>query len=134
MICNELGISRSTGYNYIDQYITASTYPQVIQDAAADGGLNLALPHVQAVFSGMQAEGLIPDKPNALELEGIISKLEAAKPERKPKVRGTAREHFQKLLTEAFKYAKKSKLEVTVIEQAFEAELNAIGFKTTFQD
>jgi hypothetical protein len=108
-ICRELGIPRSTAYHYINEHITVTTYPQVIQDAAADAGLNLALEHVQAVYGAMVAKGL-PSNPSALEVKGIISELQDAKPNKAPKSRESAQARFQRLLKEAFEYAKEEKL------------------------
>lgn len=68
-IGHELGISRSSGYTYINEYITAQTYPQVIRDAAAEAGLNLALPHVQAAYGEMVAQGFLFQTANGTMLD-----------------------------------------------------------------
>ena len=75
-ICRELGIPRSTAYLYIQDHITVSTYPQAIQDAAADAGLNLALDHVQAFYATLTVTDADLSNPNAVR--GIIAQLEDA--------------------------------------------------------
>jgi hypothetical protein len=123
-ICHELGIGRSSAYNYINEYITAQTYPQVIRDAAAEAGLNLALPHVQAAYGEMTAKGL-PKDPSALELKGIIAELQDAKPNKTAKPRESAQERFQRLLKEAFEFAKNEKLTPEVVTATLESEIAA---------
>jgi len=110
-ICRELNTPPSTAYYHIDVAITTSKYPQAIQDAAAEAGLNLALDWVVARYDELVKAGL-PEKPTAYELKGIIADLETAK---KPtsttttKSKGVAR--FQELIEEAFDYAKDEELD-----------------------
>lgn len=123
-ICHELGISRSTGHNYVNEYITAQTYPQVIRDAAAEAGLNLALPHVQAAYGEMTAKGL-PKDPSALELKGIIAELQDAKPSKSAKPRESAQERFKRLLKEALEFAKKEEITPEFVTATLESEIAA---------
>jgi hypothetical protein len=78
-ICRELNVTRSTAYNYIDTYIAFQSYPQAIQDAAFEAGLNLALPHVMAAYQKLEH----PTNPSSLEIKGIIAHLHDAEPEDK---------------------------------------------------
>jgi hypothetical protein len=129
VICRELGIPRSTAYHYIDQYITVQTYPDYIQKAAAESGLNLAKPHVQAKFGELQAQGL-PKNPSNLEVEGIIKKLQdASPPDKKGKNKGSKHERFAEMLREAIQFAKDNKIEWSNIYSALDSELRAAGWK-----
>ena len=118
------GISRSSGYNYIRDYISATNYPQVIQDAAANAGLNLALPHVQAKYGEMVTKGL-PSNPSAPEIKGIISELQDAQPNKTSNPRESAKARFQRLLKEAFEYAREEKLTAEVVTATLESEIAA---------
>jgi hypothetical protein len=100
-ICRELGCPRSTAYHYINTYITVSTYPQAIQDAAADARLNLALEHIQAAYADMIAKGTLPENPNALEAAGIVAQLEQAP---NPNAKGKSpKKSIQQKLIDLFK-------------------------------
>jgi len=122
-ICRELGIPRSTAYSYIHTYIVVSNYPQAIQEAAEEAGLNLALPHVMAEFQKMT----LPTNPSPLELRGIIAQLEEAKPaETETEEEPLLLEEFQKKLSKLVARARKSgiafraTLEI-MIEASYEA-------------
>lgn len=108
-ICRELGVPRSTAYHYIDEYITVSTYPEAIQEAAREANLNLSLPHVRAAYAA--GEGEFPAKPSALEAAGIVAKLKTVKPERDETKAGlTPAQRFTRMLTDALDYAVEHKL------------------------
>ena len=119
-ICRELGIPRSTAYHYINEHITITTYPQVIQDAAAAAGLNLALEHVQAAYGQMVAKGL-PSDPSALEVKGIISELQNAKPDKTTRPRESAQARFRRLLKEAFDFANENGLDELTVHETVES-------------
>lgn len=70
-VCRELGIVRQSAYNWINEHIARSNYPQVIQDAAADAGLNLALPHVMSAYQ----KGTYPTNPDIYQAKGIVAEL-----------------------------------------------------------
>src|SRR5258706_7484264 len=77
-ICKELDVPRSSAYAYIRTHISCSNYPQAIQDAAEDAGLNLAQDHVIAEYvnlKGKNEAGVNPAQPTILEARGIVALL-----------------------------------------------------------
>jgi hypothetical protein len=118
-ICREIGIGRSTYYLYRNDYITNQTYPPKIQEAAIEARFNLAPEHVQAKFAAMLLEGGLLDGKNLekltpLEVKGVISELEAAKPKQKDDEPLT-KDELTNRLNRLFKRAKKDGLFEKVI-------------------
>ncbi len=115
-ICKELDVPRSSAYAYIRTHISCSNYPQAIQDAAEDAGLNLAQDHVIAEYvnlKGKNEAGVNPAQPTILEARGIVALLaDAPNPNKKPPVsHKTGAARFHELLNEAFEYADEEELE-----------------------
>jgi|ERR1051325_1701132 hypothetical protein len=109
-ICRELGIPRSTAYLYIQDHITVSSYPQAVQDAAADAGLNLALDHVQAFYATLTVTDADLSNPNAVR--GIIAQLEdAPNPTINPSKK-SVEERLISMLRDLFKFTMDKKDEV----------------------
>jgi hypothetical protein len=117
-ICRELGIPRSTAYLYIDTHISVSSYPQVIQDAAAEVGLNLALPHVQAKFVQMQGSDQIPLKPSPLELRGIVASLQEAKPAKVNRPKKSCEQQLIEMFERLFQFVSEEQIESGLIRFA----------------
>jgi len=109
-ICRELGIPRSTAYLYIQDHITVNTYPQAIQDAAADAGLNLALDHVQAAYGGMTVTEADLSNPNAVR--GIIAQLEEAPKPNTMSDKKSVEERLISLFADLFEFTMKNKKDV----------------------
>jgi hypothetical protein len=112
-ILDELGIKRSSAYNYISEYEIVTNYPKTVQLAACAANLNLALPHVIDAFIA----GDFPENPDALQATGIVAKLKQVKPLGKPtKARMSPIEHLMKLLNNALEFAEKNKLGMSQID------------------
>jgi hypothetical protein len=132
-ICRELGIPRSTAYLYMKEYLTISIYPQVVQDAAADAGLNLALDHVQAAYTDMAVTETDLSNPNAVR--GIIAQLEVAtNPNAKRTTKKTVEQHLISMFMGIFEFTTKNKTESGLIRycmaQAAKESLNPAGLET----
>jgi hypothetical protein len=118
-ICRELGIARSSAYGYIATHIACSNYPQAIQDAAADAGLNLAQDHVVAEYvklKGAGEAGVNPAQPTSVEARGVVSLLaDAPNPNKKTVSHKSGADRFQELLNEAFEYAEEEELDAITV-------------------
>jgi hypothetical protein len=159
-ICTELGIGRSSYFQYRSDYIALQGFAQKIRDAALEARFNLAKEHVQDKYNAMLAPadpvtgtpaGTLHGKNlntlTPLEVKGVIAELEAAKPipgsgKKGPsKSKGVAR--FQELIDEAFDYAKDEKLKPTdeltslfgrVFRLTTKLEVKAADIKSSMQD
>jgi hypothetical protein len=134
-ICRELGVPRSSAYALINEHIIVSTYPQVIQDAAADAGLNLALEHVQSAYGDMIAKGTLPENPNALEAAGIVAQLEAVpNPNAKSASKKTVEQRLISMFADIFEFTTENKSDSGFIRycmvQAAKESLNPAGLET----
>ena len=132
-ICRELGIPRSTAYLYIKDHITVSTYPQALQDAAADSGLNLALDHVQAAYAAMTVAEADLSNPHAVR--GIVAQLEVVpNPNVKKTAKKTVEEQLISLFTGIFEFTTENKTDSGLIRycmaQAAKESLNRAGLET----
>lgn len=132
-ICRELGVPRSTAYLYLKDHITVSTYPQALQDAAADSGLNLALDHIQAAYAAMTVTEADLSNPNAVR--GIIARLEdVPNPNAKGTTKKTVEEQLIRLFAGIFEFTTKNKTDSGLIRycmsQAARESLSAAGLET----
>jgi hypothetical protein len=121
-ICRELGILRSSAYHYISIFLIASTYPQWLQDAATENRVNLALEHVQNAYEKIRES--LPKEPNSLEISGVVAELKKAKVSQSNEPHLTKQQRFEKMLSDAVKFAKEN--ELIQNEAPLIAELQAI--------
>jgi hypothetical protein len=108
-ICKELHIPRSTAYHYIDEFVTVTTFPPEIQEAARTLNINLALDHVRAAYIA----GEYPAKSNENEALGIVAKLKLVRPPESTHetlTPGQATERFREMVKKAFTFARDNKL------------------------
>jgi hypothetical protein len=124
-ICGELGVPRSTAYHYINEYITVTTYPEPIQEAARKLNVNLALDYVRAAFIA----GEYPPKPNENEAMGIVAKLKLAKPAATLSRQSPA-ERFREMVEEALVFAKRNKLLTEVVANSLINSLSKMDAET----
>jgi hypothetical protein len=135
-ICRELGVARSTAYDYINLHISVKTYPQAIQEAAAEVGLNLALDHVMAEYRKIVADDFKNRDLNDLtrfEVLGIIAQLEKAEAP-KEEYQPITRDEFMKKLNNLIMRGLKSKVitvedGIKLLQEAWEKRMEGLPEK-----
>jgi hypothetical protein len=126
-ICKELHIPRSSAYNFMATYITVTTFPESIQEAARTLNVNLALDHVRAAY----VAGEYPPKVNENEALGIVAKLKLVKPaEREEKSSKPAIERFREMVEKALVFARENELLTEVVADGWIASLHKMNAET----